>query len=191
MENKANSIHLDQRFIIGLVESNSKIIEEIYSDYYPRIQSYILKNNGTIDDAKDMFNDSLRIIYLQGKNDNLILSKSFGAYLHTICKRRWLNTLTRSKKFTRDIENQTELASDENIGDAMIAHEKTLLFRKHFENLANTCKQILKLSIEGLNLREIAETLKLSYAYLRRARGECEKKLISSVKSDPIFNELK
>lgn len=192
MENKLKSTHTeDQRFIIGLVDGDSKVIEQIYSDYFSTIQSYVLKNSGTVDDAKDLFNDSLKIIYLQGKNDGLILSRSFGAYLKTVCQRRWLNELKRRQKFIPDIEDQIEPVSDENIGEQLMAHEKMLLYRKHFGELPERCRQILELSIEGDNLREIAKKMKLNYGFVRRRIRECIGGLVKAVKSDPIFEELK
>ena len=189
LQNEGKKPHPDQKYIIGLVRGDDAIINEIFRQYYPQIEVYVLKNNGNVQDAKDLFNDSLKIIYLQGKKD-LILHSSFIGFLKTICKRRWINELKRQKRFTPDVMDQQEPVSEEDFGKDLAEQEKTLLFRKHFKQLPNRCRQILKFSFEEMNYREIAEKLNLNYSFVRRRAGQCIKTLTAAVKADPIFKEL-
>lgn len=190
MKEKAKQVHPDQKYINALVNGESSIIQEIFRLYYQQIEAYVLRNKGTPDDAKDLFNESLKIIYLQGR-ENLVLNSSFIGYLRTICQRRWINELKRRNRFSPDIEKQQELASEEDVGKNLVEHEKTLLFRRHFNQLPDRCRQILELSFEGLNYREVSEKLDLNYSFVRRRVGECIKNLTAAVKADPVFKELK
>ena len=166
------------------------VIKEIFKEFFPSIKAYVLKNRGTINDAEDLFHESLKIIFLQAQR-GLSLQHSFGGFLHTICKRRWINVLNRQSRFKNDIEDQPELAADESMVDDMVADEKQLLFRRHFKKLHARCQEILSLSFEGLNYRKIAEQLEMNYSFVRRRAGECIKGLTDSIKGDPLYDELK
>lgn len=190
MKEEAKRVHTDQRYITGLVEGDSEVISEIYRLFYHQIEGYVKKNKGTREDAKDLFNESLKIIYLQGR-DKLELRSSFGGYLRTICQRRWINHLKRSQRFEPDIEKQAEPQDVGNVIDSLLDQERQILFRKHFNMLPERCRQILEFSFEGLNYREAAEKLKLNYSFVRRRGGECTQQLIESVRKDPVFKELK
>lgn len=190
MKDEVKQAHPDQKYINGLVAGDEAVIKEIYQLYYRPLERYVLKNKGTIADAQDLFNDSLKIIYLQGRDD-LKLHRSFGGYLRTIYQRRWINQLKRRRKFAPDIEDQAEPPSDDNLLADLVDHERTLLFRKHFGRLPERCRQILELSFEGFNYREAAEKLSLNYSFVRRRAGECIQQLMHSIRKDPIFEELK
>jgi len=190
LSKEARQVHPDQKYIAGLVGGDAAVIDEIFRLYYGQIEAYVLKNKGTGDDAKDLFNESLKIIYLQGR-ENLALNSSFIGYLRTICQRRWINELKRRQRFAPDIEKQPEQETDENLSEALVNQERTLLFRKHFGRLPERCRQILELSFEDFNHREVAEKLGLNYNFVRRRIGECIQQLISTVKEDPIYGELK
>lgn len=179
----------EQRYVIGLLEGDDSIIQEIYEKFFPMVKNYFLNNNGMIDDAKDFFQNALMIIQKQGK-EGLIIEQSFGGYIMRICKLRWINELNRRRKTSFDIENQPEPVTEDNIQNNLIEHEKTLLLRKHFNLLPESCKNILSRSFEGTKLNQIAKELDLNASYVRRKKGDCIAKLIESVKADPYFKEF-
>lgn len=189
MKNGAKPTHSDQRFVIGLLEGDTKTIQNIYQVFYPLIETFVVKNSGTKEDAKDLFSESLKIIYLQGK-EGLELHSSFKGYLRTICQRRWINELKRQEKFTPDIENQIEPETGENFWEKIVDAEKVLLFRKHISQLPERCRQILEFSFEEFNYKEIAEKLNLNYSFVRRRAGECIRQLTLQIKDDPIYKDL-
>lgn len=189
MKKGTQPIHVDQRFIVGLVNGDTKIIQDIYQICYPIIEAYVVKNSGTKEDAKDLFSESLKIIYLQGK-EGLELHSSFRGYLRTICQRRWINELKRREKFTPDIEDQLEPDAEDYFWEKMVDAEKLLLFRNHIAKLPGRCRQILELSFEQFNLREIAEQLELNYNFVRRRCSECTNLLFQNIKNDPIYKDL-
>jgi len=190
VKNDFGSSHPDQKYIEGIRAKDGTVIKAIFKEFFPSIKAYVLKNQGTINDAEDLFHESLKIIFLQAQR-GLLLQHSFGGFLHTICKRRWINVLNRQSRFKNDIENQPEPTTDQSVIADLIADEKQLLFRRHFKKLHERCQEILSLSFEGLNYRKIAEQLKLNYSFVRRRGGECIKSLTDSIKGDPIYRELK
>ena len=53
----------EQGLLNGLAEGDNRTIEIIYKDHYNMIQSLIINNNGSADDAKDIFQEALIVLY--------------------------------------------------------------------------------------------------------------------------------
>ena len=97
---KDNSLHIvsDEVLISSLAEGDSKAIGQIYSSYYPAIEKMVFKMNGSVDDAFDIFQDSVTILYEKAKANNLQLSCKLSTYLIAIAKHLWLKKLSKLKK---------------------------------------------------------------------------------------------
>jgi DNA-directed RNA polymerase specialized sigma24 family protein len=51
----------DQETFLGLKSKDNQAYEILYKFYYPSVKNFILKNNGTEDDAKDIFQETIII----------------------------------------------------------------------------------------------------------------------------------
>ena len=58
----------------GLAKNDRKAIETIYKDHYNMVQAMVVKNNGTIDDAKDIFQEAMIVLYEKVKSSSFELS---------------------------------------------------------------------------------------------------------------------
>jgi len=47
----------------GLACNDKKTVETIYRENYTMVQSLIINNNGTADDAKDIFQEAMIVLY--------------------------------------------------------------------------------------------------------------------------------
>jgi len=53
----------NQQIIYGIKKGDKLVIESVYRDYFLLVSNYVLKNSGSIEDAKDIFQESLIVIY--------------------------------------------------------------------------------------------------------------------------------
>lgn len=184
-------MHPDQRFIIYLKENNAQGIDEIYALYSDNVKRYIVKNSGSLDDAADIFQEGLIDIYNLAHSPSFTLTCPFEAFLITICKRKWLNVLKKRgrKPVTISIEDvYTHMQDDLTISEAyadQIEEEDTILHL--LESMGDRCKTIIKACMGKDSQEMIAETLGISYAYLRKKKSECMATLRSLVKDHPLF----
>ncbi|MBN2869245.1 MAG: sigma-70 family RNA polymerase sigma factor, partial [Flavobacteriaceae bacterium] len=93
MSNK--KVHEDQKYIDGLVNNNSFIIQTIYDKFVPKVINYVKQNSGDEEYAQDVVQDTIITIYNQATQKNLQLTCPFDAYFFLLCKRKWLNTLKK------------------------------------------------------------------------------------------------
>jgi|SRR5580704_11211471 RNA polymerase sigma factor (sigma-70 family) len=177
MNATTKTIHVDQRYLQGLVENSSTVIREIYERFAGKVKSYILKNNGDEEDAADILQEALINIYRQAKNGALLLSCPFEAFLLLVCKRKWLNELKKrgSKRVTNDLERVSDTGVDELALSEQIMEQdqKTGLFLAMFEKLGDTCKKIIRISLNGKPQDENAAALGLTYSFFRKKKSEC------------------
>jgi len=60
----------EQILLRGLVDNDSKAIETIYKENYNMVQAFILNNNGTYDDARDVFQEAMITLYEKAKSES-------------------------------------------------------------------------------------------------------------------------
>jgi len=184
------AIHPDQRYINGLLQNDGPVIDEIYRKYSATISNFVCRNNGTEDEAADLFQEALIDLYNQARGRNLQLTCPFEAFLLLVCKRKWYNL--QKKKGAHKVTNSTEELSQ--IGeDAFAAAEQLVaeetrirLFLEQFARLGEKCREILRLSLGGKPQENIAAQLGVSYGYLRKKKSECMATLLSYIQAQKL-----
>ena len=179
--------HIDQRYPDGLLQNDTVIVKEIYERFSAKVKHYVVQNNGSEDDAADIFQEALIDIYQQARHKALQLTCPFEAFLLLICKRKWLNEL--KKRGQHRVTSEPEQLS--NTGEDVFAladqlqlqEDKARLFVAMFEKLGGRCREIIRWCLSGKPQEEIAAALDVSYGYLRKKKSECMADLIKLIQS--------
>lgn len=187
-------VHIDQKYIVGLLNNNSFIIREIYTQFAPKVTNFICNNSGNTEKAKDIIQEVIVTIYKQAKEKNLQLTCPFDAYFFLLCKRKWFNELKKNK--SREVTNLNEDISksedvDEMIIETTLYEQKFQLFESMFDKLGDACKKLLKASFTNSSMEEVAKNLDISYAYARKKKSQCIGKLTQLITTTSKFKELK
>ena len=134
----------------------SKAVNGLYNSL-PSIKKYICANSGTEEDAKDIFQDALVILYKKVNSTEFVLSASLTTYLNAIAKNLWLTDLRRRKKLPED-KSSTEIAD-------VVTYEETgfTIATTAFNLLGEKCRQLLMLFyFKKKSFKEIAGILAFS-----------------------------
>lgn len=186
-------IHEDQKYIDGLLQNNSFIIQAIYDKFAPKVINYIKQNSGDSDQAQDIIQDTLITIYNQASEKKLELTCPFDAYFFLLCKRKWLNALKKTSN--KEVTIKEELLSkgddaQELAFETDLFGEKQALFTEMFNKLGTACKDLLTATFKIKSMEEVAESLGVTYAYARKKKSLCIGKLTELVHASPKFNLL-
>ncbi|MDQ1152448.1 RNA polymerase sigma factor (sigma-70 family) [Sphingobacterium zeae] len=103
----------DEQIIEGIKDGNSFAIDAIYKRYYPSISHMILQNNGREDEAKDIFQEAVIVLYDKVSKGNFELSSKLKTYLYSICRRLWLKQLNRAGFGNSDIRGYEDSLFEE------------------------------------------------------------------------------
>lgn len=176
--------------IQGLKDKDTKVLDFIYENFFYQIKVFITRNHGSEEDAKDIYQDALLVIYQKTKKNNLTLSCSFNTYLYSVCRLLWLKQLEQ-KRAEKTISEDTGLfvELDESVVKLFETNEKYKLYQDHFNKLSFSCQKIMELFLAGIPLKEIANILGFkSEQYAKKRKHQCKEKLVSSIKADPKFD---
>ena len=145
----------EQLLLRGLADNDAKSIEIIYKENFKMIQTFILNNNGTYDDARDIFQEAIIALYEKAKSESFVLTCQIKTYIYSICKRLWLKRLQQMGRFipqTNLIEETVTVEED------LEMHEKRnadfAIMDRALNSLGEPCKSLLEsyyLGKKGMN----------------------------------------
>lgn len=153
---------MDDNSIITLLRSDKhgEAFSALY-DHYPPVEKMIYRNGGTRHDAKDIYQEALIILYNKAKDENFRLTAKLSTYLFSVCRYLWMDeTKKRGKMPTDELNEENDLALQEDIGKEVEKERKLQLAEKAIASLGEKCRQILMLFyIDRKSMAEIAGLL--------------------------------
>ncbi len=149
----------EQALLKGLAGNDRKSIESIYRAHYSMIQTLIINNSGTSDDARDIFQEAIIVLYEKAKSGSFELHAQLKTYLYAVCRRLWLKRLAFNKRFSGDLANAPEsIATEEDIELYEHRSQDFDLMEQALQHLGEPCKELLEsYYIRKRNMSEIAK----------------------------------
>ncbi len=149
---------IDNDILKGLAEGDRKSIELIYKNHFNMIQTLVINNSGSMDDARDLFQEALVVLYEKVRMGSFELNCQLKTYLYSVCKRLWLKRLQQSSRY---VATDTEVESTVSVEEDMAVHEKRdadyELMNKAIGSLGEPCKSLLEAYyINKMNMQDIA-----------------------------------
>lgn len=154
------STHNQEIFLLqGLANNETEAIETIYRDNYGIIQSFILKNNGYPDDARDIFQEAMIVLFEKARSDTFELSCQIKTYLYSVCKRLWLKKLQQLQRFNPATENiEDTIPVEEDLEIFKKRNEDFILMENVMDKIGEPCKSLLEAYyFQKKTMPEIAE----------------------------------
>lgn len=181
---KALTFSLSNHNLAEAIKRNdSKVLKELYQHNFDKVKAYVLQNSGNQDQAKDLYQDAFIALWKNVK-DNKFEPKNaneLGAYLFTIAKNKWLDTV-RSKRFKSTVkqeENHLKLVqNDENEPEIGEKQEKLNKVLNALKDLEKGCRELLsQFYFEKKSMQQIGEDADLDPASARNKKYRCMQKL--------------
>jgi RNA polymerase sigma factor (sigma-70 family) len=181
----------NSEYLEALVKGDSVIIETIYANNLNKVISFVLKNNGAIDDAKDVFQKALLQLAVRYKREPFEIRTEFDAYLFTVCKNLWRRELNKAKYRVTKFDSLEPKDEANDIALAVLDQQRWELFQEALNRLSNNCQEVLKLFFNKVSYEQIVQTFNYSSETVARQRVfKCKKKLIGFVKENANYKSL-
>jgi len=170
------------RLARGFANNDAQVLEEIYLKNFPTVRNYILKNSGTEDDAKDIYQEAVINAWINARDGKFEAKSqtSPGAYIYQIARYKWLDKL-KSKKHRSTVrlaDEDNHLPAEEEVMQIEERQERIDYSVKLYNELGGQCKQVLKMFyFEKRNLHEIANELEKEPGSIRTIKYRCMMKL--------------
>jgi RNA polymerase sigma factor (sigma-70 family) len=148
----------EQKLLEGLACNDRKAIETIYKQHYNMVQALILSNSGYPDDARDIFQETMIVLYQKVKSGSFELNCQLKTYLYSVSRRLWLKRLSQSQKTHAEVEDLQETVPVE---DELERHEQRnndfQVMEQSLNSLGEPCRSLLKAYyLETKSMVEIA-----------------------------------
>jgi len=184
--------YIEESLLEGIRLNDTDTLEYIYKKFYPSIKNFIILNSGAEDDAKDIFQECIIVIYRRLKKEkNFAISCSFKTYMFSISKNLWLKEIERRKIEQVKIRNTEEFeVVDCEMGESVSSsvEDRFKLYQNHYLSLSKDCQQVLRLFMEKVSLKEIARIMGYaSEKYAKKRKYQCKEILVKRIKNDPYY----
>jgi RNA polymerase sigma factor (sigma-70 family) len=148
----------EQALLKGLAANDRKSVETIYRTHYNMIQTLVINNSGTSDDARDIFQEAIIVLYEKAKSGSFELHAQLKTYIYAVCRRLWLKKLAVYQRFSGDLANAPETIATED--DLEMYEHRTQdfeLMERALHHLGEPCKELLEnYYLRKKNMSEIA-----------------------------------
>ena len=135
----------EKALLEGLAASDKKAIEAIYRDNFNTIQSLVINNNGSADDAKDVFQEAMIVLYEKARSGNFELNCQIRTYIYSVCRRLWLKRLQQLNRFSPPVESlELTVPVEEEIEEHEKRNAEFEVMDKAISSLGEPCKSLLE-----------------------------------------------
>jgi len=183
MQQHASNTVISQNWAERLGRNDPTIVRMLYKQHFAAVKQYVLQNSGTSNDAEDMFQEAVTILWLKVKDGSLVPNSEPGAFLYQVAKNKWLDVVRsaahRHMRILHDERQQdvrTETADD--------TEEKLSRLREVYARLDEKCRQVLdQFYFERKDLATIASAMGVEEESIRTIKYRCMMKLRASRKT--------
>ena len=178
----------EEDIIVGLRKRDNQVIQFIYKENFDKIGALVTNNNGSDDDAEDVFQEALIIIFKRLRDeDNFDLTSTFTTYLYSISRLIWLKKLRETRKMEvtelkREMEEYIEFEEPPPVADKDL---RLAVYQRNLKLIPEDCQKILTFTAQNVAAKDIAEKLGFrSDTYVRKRRHFWKEFLVNKIKED-------
>lgn len=171
---------MSEEELIDLLEKGDRrAYAYVYKNYFSMVCPFILQNSGTLEEAKEVFNDAFLVLINKVQNEDMKFTAKVSTYLFAVARLQWLDRLRKKQakktlkitsldNLTKEIEDLTNLSKD------IESNKRYRILMTVFNSLKEDCREVLFAFYgQDISLKEIAEEQGYSDDYARQKRKRC------------------
>ena len=138
----------------------------------------VMSNNGTEQEAKDIYQDALIVFWQKVVGGKLVLTSKISTYLYSICLNLWRKELDRKSRLSNEEKDSTEYLDEDK-------EERIRIVNECINQLGDTCRRILTYYyFDRMSMSEIAENLNFANTDTAKTKKyKCKKRLDQLIKT--------
>lgn len=157
------------------------VIKHLYKVNYQKVQSYIIHNSGTSEDAQDIFQEVIITFIELVKQEKFRGESTVSTFLLALARNTWLNELKkRGRSQLRDERfEKGKSTMNEDVSKYIVDREMRMQVMELVDKLGENCKKILlAYYYENLSMKEILQQLEYeNEQVVRNKKYKCLKQL--------------
>lgn len=168
----------DDEILQKIKAGDESALDYLYKQHYKMMLRLVLKNNGTEQEALDIFQDALIVFWQKAIKNDFELTSKISTYLFSVCQNLWRKELSRKNKFKESDKEESESNQFEN-------EEMVKIIHACINELGESCRQILSFYyFDGMSMDQIAKKMGLANSDTAKTkRYKCKKRLDDLIRS--------
>jgi RNA polymerase sigma factor (sigma-70 family) len=162
----------DRELLLGLAKGEDKSLEIIYSENFPVVLRMILQHNGSEDDAKDVFQEAIIVLYEKVQTSDFTLSSRLKTFLYSVCRHLWLKKVHRTYGlYALTPELEEVIPTAEELEEHEARDQEFRIMEGAMSSIGQPCQTILEdYYLHKKSMQEIAE--KFGYTNAENAKNQ-------------------
>ena len=129
----------------GIADEDRNSVEQLYRQHYIMIQTMVLANAGTKDDAADLFQETVIVLYEKIKNGSFELNCLLKTFLYSIARRLWLKKLQQQQRFISQPDGLEETVPvEDEIENHLKLQNDFFIMESAMNKVGEPCKSLLQ-----------------------------------------------
>jgi RNA polymerase sigma factor (sigma-70 family) len=148
----------EKALLQGLARSDKKAVETIYRENYNMIQALVINNSGSAEEAKDIFQEAMIVLYEKVRSGTFELNCQIKTYVYSVCRRLWLKRLQQLNRYSPDVAGlEAVVPVEEEIEEHEKRNAEFEMMDKAISNLGEPCRSLLEAYyLQKKSMQEIA-----------------------------------
>lgn len=139
---------------------NNEALKYLYKDPLRKVRKFILSNSGTLDDADDVFQDAIVVLFDYVKKGKYNENYALDGFLFKVAKNAWIDIARKKRKVIKEPFIGFDIGDEAYFLEDMIKEEQVKAFHTLFNQLEENCRQILSFVVfEKKSMKEVSELM--------------------------------
>ena len=153
-----NAENKEIELLKGLALGDKKAVETIYKDNFNMVQSLVINNNGTAQEAKDIFQEAMIVLLEKSRSKNFELNCQIKTYVYSVSRRIWLKRLQQHNRYSNEVESMVATVPvEEDVEEYEKRDQEFVMMEKAIASLGEPCKGLIEaFYIQKRNMQDIA-----------------------------------
>ena len=164
-----------------LRQGDREVLVELYKQHESMIMKYIRDQKGSTEDAEDLLQEALVVLWQNARKTDFHLSVKTSTYLFAVVKNLWLKQADKRSRMGSESEIKPQDHAEAPSPEKDMDHS---IVRNMLNSMGETCRQVLLMFyFDGFDMQTIAKANNFANADVAKAKKhQCMKELESMVK---------
>lgn len=135
----------EKELLQGLAKNDREAIEAIYRGHYQMIQGLVMNNNGSAEDAKDIFQETMIVLYNKVHSPVFELNCQLKTFMYSVARRLWLKKLEQASRFLPAMETTDGMID---VNEELALHQKRNaefeMMEAALQKIGEPCRSLLE-----------------------------------------------
>jgi RNA polymerase sigma factor (sigma-70 family) len=140
-----STLEQDKILLEEIAAEDKNAIEQLYKQHYNMVQTMVIANAGSKDDAADLFQETVIVLFEKVKAGNFELTCLLKTFIYSVARRLWLKKLQQQQRYTSQPDGLEEIVPvEDEIENHLKIQNDFVIMESAMNKIGEPCKSLLQ-----------------------------------------------